>query len=333
MNDYIIVGLGAIVAATALFFGVRVWFGSGLMTRMFRVLMPSIGSTAYIGFVLGKQGLSPAILVISFATAIVFIIFMVLVIQRTIIARIQQQSDTILRVVNSLSAASQQAAASAEEQASAVAQVTSSVEEIHQMSQSSAEASQEVVRVANDAVSQGHQGVASVREVVEIMKRFALATDFVQVVDNVAGQSNLLAVNAGIEAAKAAEYGRGFSVVASEVRSLAEQSREAASQIREVFEQSNRGQEALVKTESVITGLGAVLTDTSDRVRQISGASIQQSAGIKQISDAMGNLSQGGKDTAATSRQIKDAAAELTQVSHQLADLIHGRSGFKKGSA
>jgi methyl-accepting chemotaxis protein len=114
------------------------------------------------------------------------------------------------------------------------------------------------------------------------------------------------------------------------VRNLAEQSRNAALQIREAIDQTKQGQTALTKTEQVITGLGTVLTDTSDRVRQISGASIQQSAGIKQISDAMGNLSQGGRDTAATSQQIKDAASELTQVSQQLANLIHGSSDLKK---
>jgi len=135
-----------------------------------------------------------------------------------------------------------------------------------------------------------------------------------------------LAVNAGIEAAKAGEFGRGFAVVASEVRNLAEQSKDAARQIREAIEQTKNGQRAIVATDAVITSLGTVLQENSGRARQISGATVQQSAGIKQISDAMSNLIQGGKDTALAAQQIESAGNDLIKVSQRLATLINGQA-------
>lgn len=322
MTDYIIVGIVASITVLLLLLVVRFRFGDSLMTRLFSFIMPAMGATCYTSFVLGKQGGELHVLAFAVLVSVVCVVTMIAIIQHFIVNRIKKQADSIYGVVSNLSTTSQQAAASAEEQASTVNQVTSSVEEIHQMSKSTAEISQRVVNLADEAVDQGHKGLDSVQKVVGIMERFSQATDFVQVVGEVAEQSNLLAVNAGIEAAKAADHGQGFSVVATEVRNLAEQSKEAASQIRQAINQTSAGQTALTDTEKVINSLAEVLKEASDRARQISGASMQQSAGIKQIFEAMGNLSQGGRDTANTSQHIKKAISELTDVSQQLALLV-----------
>ena len=326
MFMYISIAVGACIVGFTLYGVVRWKYGNGMMASIFRVVEPTVIVVGYIGFVLGDYGPDIAVTSVSFVVATVFAILMIVVIQRSIVTRVKKQSEIISGIVANLSATSQQGSASAGEQASAVSQVTSSIEEIHEMSKKTTSTSQEVVKVADDAVSLGHKGLMSVREVVRIIEKFAQATDFVQVVAEVAEQSNLLAVNAGIEAAKAGETGRGFAVVASEVRSLAEQSKEATRQIREAITQTEEGRRALSVTDSVIAGLGSVLTEASEKARVISGASVQQSAGIKQISDAMSNLAQGGKDTALASQQIKDAADELMQVSRQLSILVQGQS-------
>jgi methyl-accepting chemotaxis protein len=326
MTKYILMAIAGCVVAFSLYGLVRWRYGNGVMANIFRVVEPTVIIVSYVAYLLGDRGTTLFLTPTAFVIATVMTIVMIVVIQRSVLDRIRAQSESILGVVSSLSATSQQAAASAGEQASSVAQVTSSIEEIHQMSKTTTETSQEVLKVADEAVSMGHQGLESVREVVRIMERFAQATDFVQVVGEVAEQSNLLAVNAGIEAAKAGELGRGFAVVASEVRSLAEQSKEAAKQIRDAILQTKEGQHALSTTDSVISGLGAVLKESSDKARIISGAAMQQSAGIKQISEAMNNLTQGGKDTAIASQQIKDATEDLMQVSHQLSILVQGQS-------
>ena len=324
MNDYVITVIVASGATILIYAIVRFRYGKGLMSRMFGITMPFIGGIGVMGVVLGKAGITPITLGIAAAAGIVSVFGLIFLIQQRVIAHVQKQSSAILKVATHLSSTAHETATSAEEQSAAVAQVTTSVDEIHRMSRSTTENAQAVVKVADEAVSKGHEGLDSVREVLDIMNRFAQATDFVQVIGEVAEQSNLLAVNAGIEASKAGEYGRGFSVVASEVRNLAEQSREAAKQIRDAIEQTKVGQSGLSKTDDVISSLGVVLQETSDRARQISGAAVQQSAGIKQIFDAMNNLSQGGKDTAQAAKQIQLSVDELHSVSDDLATLVGG---------
>ena len=326
MNEYVAVALPTIIVLILTIVVSRLLFGNGLITKLVSVVMPVICSVAYVAFVLGKQGVTAPLLALATLAGVVGVSAMTWILKRSVIAKILSQSEAVLGVANSLSAISQQTAASAEEQATAVAEVTTSIEEIHRMSRSTTETAQNVLTNAEKSVVQGHEGIQSVQKALDIMEKFSQATDFVQVVGEVAEQSNLLAVNAGIEASKAGEFGRGFSVVASEVRNLAEQSKDAAKQIRDAIGQTRAGQQALEVTNLVLTGLGSVLQETSDRARQISGAAVQQSAGIKQISDAMSNLTQGGKDTAVSSQQIKEAAENLKEVTYQLSILVKGQT-------
>lgn len=325
MNDYIVVAVVTVVSVTLLFGTVRLKFGGGLITRIFRITLISTAIGAYIAFVMGKYGITFVSLSTTLAVGITLVLIILIVIKKTIIADIQRQSDAVSQVVKSLTVTSDEAAASVEEQSSTVTQVSTAVEEIHQMSQNTANTSQDVVNVAGQAVIQGREGQDAVREALNVMDRLAQTTDFVEVVNHVAEQSNLLAFNAGIEAAKAEEYGRGFSVVASEVRNLAEQSKQAAAKIREALRYTKSGQQAIETTDAIIVKLGSVLEETSDKVRQISGAAMQQSAGIKQISDAMGTLVGNGRRTELTSKQIKEAAAELARVTYKLSVIIHGQ--------
>ncbi len=324
MNDFVIVGLVAAVAVTGLYGIVRWRYKNGLLSRIFGLNMPAIGLVGYLGFVLGSYGVTPATLISVAAGGVVVVMGMIVLIQRSIIVKVQTQTDTVATVITELSATSSQAAASAQEQAAAVAQVSSTIEEINRMSQTTAETSQRVVKTAGEAVTQGDRGLQSVGEVVRIIERFGQVTDFVEIVNEVAEQSNLLAVNAGIEAAKAGEYGRGFSVVASEVRNLAEQSKEAALQIREAIAATEAGHRSAQSTNLVITELADVIRSAADMARQISGSAVQQAAGIKQLSDAVGNLTLSGDQTAQAARQITQSAENLSGVTRQLNFLVHG---------
>jgi methyl-accepting chemotaxis protein len=328
MNEYLVAVIAAVITVFLCYLIVRLRSGNGLLSRFMSVAMPTAGAIALVAFVLGKQGMTLFSLSLALTVGVVSISLMVWIVQRAVVNKVKTEAEAVLEVASSLSSTSQETATSAEEQASAVAQVSSSIEEIHQMSRTTSDNSQQVVKAAETAESQGQRGLDSVRELLHVMERFAQTTDFVEVVGEVAEQSNLLAVNAGIEASKAGEYGRGFSVVAAEVRNLAEQSKESARQIRDAINQTKVGQSAISATDSVITGLASVLQETSDKARQISGAALQQSAGIKQISDAMGNLTQGGKDTALAAQQIERAGGKLINVSKRLTILISGKSSL-----
>lgn len=253
----------------------------------------------------------------------------------------------------------QQSAASAAEQASTVAEVSTTAEEIKQTSLAAAQSAQAVVAAAEQAVETGARGLDAIGDAVGTMQTIAERVngiaqqilrlseqtsqigEIVEAVGKFAEQSNLLAVNASIEAAKAGEHGRGFSVVASEVRSLAEQSRRAAQQIRGILgdiqkstqsavmaaeegtKRAEDGRQAIDAVRAVVEELANVLESSADKARQIAGAAGQQAGGVGQIAGAMDAVAQSGRDAAAGARQLETAAAGLRALAEQLSASIN----------
>jgi methyl-accepting chemotaxis protein len=232
-----------------------------------------------------------------------------------------------------LSATATQSASTAAEQAGIVAQVSTTVEEISQTSSVGADGAQGVVSVTSEAVKKGQKGQLSIKEALSVMSRIGQVSAIVDVVNQLAEQSNLLAVNAGIEAAKAGDQGRGFAVVATEVRNLAEQSRKATLEIREALRLTDDGRRAIEATSAVIEELMVVLEDASDRSRQIAGAAMQQAAGLKQISEATLSLKQASQDSAAAAKQIEEAVGSLETVGGRMRRFVGEKKGEKHVAA
>ena len=192
------------------------------------------------------------------------------------------------------------------------------------MSAVSAQSAQTVLSSSSESANNGREGLTAVEEAVRILEAVSEANAALDSVDDLAEQSNLLAVNASIEAAKAGEAGRGFAVVATEVRSLANYSKEATNQIRGAISRTENGRRAVAAVHETVSRLADSLRENADKARVISEASIQQSAGIKQISEAMQQIAVGSRDTTDAAHSLEQAVEDISAIARRLNKVITG---------
>jgi methyl-accepting chemotaxis protein len=173
--------------------------------------------------------------------------------------------------------------------------------------------------------------------------------DIITTVNDLAEQSNLLSVNAAIEAAKAGDYGKGFTVVAQEVKALAEQSKQAAAQARNVLtdirKASDQAVQAVAESRNAVDigrdEVGVAIESrkaeaelarrTADAVLQISATSRQQLAGMEQISLALNSINAAGTQSVAGTRQVEEEGERLREMADGLEALVDAGGG--RGSA
>jgi methyl-accepting chemotaxis protein len=251
-----------------------------------------------------------------------------------------------------------QQAAGAQEQAAAVTQTMSTVDEITQTAEQSAqriksigEAAQrtlEIGKAGRKVVDESLLAMEAVKDKVEttaenilmLAEQAQAISDIIATVNDIAEQTNLLALNAAIEASRAGEHGKGFTVVATEVKALAEQSKKATGQVRQILGEIQKATNtAVLSTEEVTRGVtGAIkvggqagetiksladtLTETAQAVRQIAASVGQQATGMSQINQAIKNIDQVAKQNTVATRQATQAAENLDQLGRQLAAFI-----------
>lgn len=255
-------------------------------------------------------------------------------------------------------AATTQVAAAATETATAVSETTTTVEEVKQTSQVSsqkarmvsdgAQRTAQVSQTGKKAMDDAVEGMLRVREqmesiadsIVRLSEQSQAIGEIIATVNDLAEQSNLLAVNAAIEAAKAGEQGRGFAVIALEVKNLAEQSKQATAQVRAILTDIQKATStAVMATEqgskAVATGvkrsteagesiriLTESIAEAAQAAAQIAASSQQQLVGMDQMALAMENIKQASTQNVAGTKQTEVAAKNLHDLGQKLKQIV-----------
>lgn len=261
--------------------------------------------------------------------------------------QIHEAIQTLSSSISQISAATTELTASSAETASAVAETNATVEEVKQTAHLSNEKSRQVADIARNAVQTSQDGQKAAeaaasgmrdirnqmdtiaQSIVQLSEQSQHIGDIIYVVNDLADQSNILAVNASIEASKAGEEGKGFTVVAREIRNLADQSKQSVAQIQSILadiqkatstavmitEEGGKAVESGAKKSNIagesILNLSSVVTQSAQSSTQIAASSQEQLAGLDQVAVALNSIKQAGEQNLESSRQLEDAIRGL----------------------
>ncbi|MDX9943480.1 MAG: methyl-accepting chemotaxis protein, partial [Azonexus sp.] len=231
------------------------------------------------------------------------------------ISQIISAADALSNASGQVSATAQSLSQSSSEQAASVEETTASLEQMTASVNQNTENAKVTDNMASKSSKEAVEGGEAVGKTVDAMKSIA---DKIGIIDDIAYQTNLLALNAAIEAARAGEHGKGFAVVAAEVRKLAERSQVAAQEIGTLAGSSVKMAE---KAGNLLQEMVPSIQKTSDLVQEIASASQEQSVGVSQINNAMGQLNKATQQNASASEELAATAEELGGQAGQLQQL------------
>jgi methyl-accepting chemotaxis protein len=278
----------------------------------------------------------------------------------TLILQTQQMTEgasSISSSVAQLSSAASQLATSTSEVSSSISEISTTAEEVRQTALMTNERAEQVNATSDNALETSQEGLRFTQESRQSMNRIKEDMDYVantimtlsqqsqniseiiNVVTDLADQSNILSVNASIEAAKAGEYGKGFSVVAQEVKSLANQSKEATHQIKTILNdiQKFTGESVMAveratkavdaglhlseQTRQTIETLAESVSEAVEATSQITASSREQLTGMDQVTQAIESIQEASRYNLDSAKQLESASKDLENIAGKLKEL------------
>jgi len=232
---------------------------------------------------------------------------------------LDNKSNELLELVNQLHSASISQAASLEQTSASVMEITNSI------TSTSTKASN-MLEIANSTKSYSQEGIKLVestqKSMYEINESTNAINEAITIIDQIAFQTNILSLNAAVEAATAGEAGKGFAVVAQEVRNLANRSAEAAKEIKNLVEVANqKSHDGKIYSEQMMESfekLSSMIEENTTIIDEVAKSNQEQMHNLSQINETMSSLDQITQENASMATQTKDVATQTNRVAQDM---------------